>query len=73
MKIFMRFVAALLVAIALFLIYAVIHAAASTAGARVGVCIAYVAGAVVLGFLATRLWNRSSRPRGNVAAPTLET
>jgi threonine/homoserine/homoserine lactone efflux protein len=64
MKIFMRLAAGLLVAIALFLVYAVIHAAASTAGARVGVCIAYIVGAAVLVFLATRLWAKSSGPRG---------
>jgi len=63
MKVFMRLVATVLVAIALFLVYAVIHAAASTAGARVGVCIAYIAGALILGFLATRLWGKSSSRR----------
>jgi hypothetical protein len=68
MKVFLRLVAVVLVAIALFLIYAVINAAASTAGARVGVCIAYVAGAVILGFLATRLWGRSSASPGTAEA-----
>jgi hypothetical protein len=72
MKIFMRLVAAVFVAVGLFLIYAVIKAATSTAGARIGVCIAYIAGGAVLGFLATRLWSRSSRPRGSIGAPTLE-
>jgi hypothetical protein len=58
----MKIVAVLFVAIAAFLIYAVIHAAASAGGARVGVCIGYVAGSLVLGFLAITLW-RKSGPR----------
>jgi threonine/homoserine/homoserine lactone efflux protein len=64
MKVFMRLVAGLFVAIALFLVYAVINAATSTAGARVGVCIAYVVGATVLVFLATKLWAKSASRRG---------
>jgi hypothetical protein len=59
MKVVMKLVAVLLVAIAAFLVYAVIHAAASAGGARVGVCIAYLAGALILGFLALRTWRRS--------------
>lgn len=55
----MKIVAVLFVAIAAFLLYAVVHAFASAAGARVGICVLYVAGALVLGFLATKLWRRS--------------
>jgi len=58
----MKLVSVLLVAIAAFLVYAVIHAAASAGGARVGVCIAYIAGALVLGFMAHRMWRRSEAP-----------
>jgi membrane protein YqaA with SNARE-associated domain len=64
----MKFVAIVFVLIAAFLVYAVIAAIASTAGARVGVCIAYIAGAVILSFLAVTLWRRSSRPVAPAAA-----
>jgi multisubunit Na+/H+ antiporter MnhB subunit len=60
MRVLIKIVAVVFVAIAAFLVYAVIHAAASAGGARVGVCIAYIAGAVVLGYLAARLWRRSA-------------
>jgi threonine/homoserine/homoserine lactone efflux protein len=59
MKVVLKFVAGLFVAIGVFLIYAVVHAAASAGGARVGVAVAYVAGALVLGFLAVTMWRRS--------------
>lgn len=62
MKVIAKIVATLFVAIGAFLIYAVIHAVASDGGARVGVCVAYVAGAIVLGFLAIRLWKFRSGP-----------
>jgi len=58
-KVVMKLVSVLLVAVAAFLVYAVIHATASAGGARVGVCIAYIAGAFVFGFLALRVWRRS--------------
>jgi membrane protein YqaA with SNARE-associated domain len=58
-KLFMKFVAVVFVAIALFLVYAVIAAIASTNGARVGVCIGYIAGALVLSYLAMMLWRGS--------------
>jgi hypothetical protein len=67
MKVLLKVVAVLFVAIAAFLVYAVIHAAASSGGARVGVAIGYVAGALVLGALAVTLW-RTSAPRGHVSA-----
>ena len=56
MKILLRIVAALLVLIALFLVYAVLAAVTSDEGARVGVAIGYVIGALVLGFAASKLW-----------------
>jgi hypothetical protein len=52
----LRIVAVILAALAAFLVYAVIHAASSVGGARVGVSIAYVVGALVLLALAGRLW-----------------
>ena len=58
MKVLLRFVAVLFVAIGAFLIYAVIHAMASAGGARTGVAIGYVAGAIVLALLAAKLWRR---------------
>lgn len=60
MKVLLKAVAALFVAVGAFLIYAVVNAVTSTQGARVGVCIGYVAAAVVLGLLAAKLWRRSS-------------
>jgi hypothetical protein len=59
MKVLLKIAATLLVAIAAFLVYAVIHAAASAGGARVGVSVGYVAGALVLGFVAVTLWRKS--------------
>jgi len=64
MKVIAKGVATLFVAIGAFLIYAVVHAAMSDGGARVGVSVAYVAGAIVLGFLAVRLWKFRSGPAG---------
>jgi hypothetical protein len=57
MKAVLKVVAVLFIAIAAFLVYAVIAAVTSAEGARVGVCIAYAAGAGVLGFVAAKLWN----------------
>lgn len=58
MRVLLKVVAIILAALAAFLIYAVIHAASSAGGARVGVSIAYVVGALVLLYLAGRLWRR---------------
>jgi hypothetical protein len=60
MRVLLRIVATLFVAIAAFLIYAVVHAFASADGANVPVCIGYVAGALMLGFLAVKMWRRRS-------------
>lgn len=67
MKVFLRIVAVIFVAIALFLIYAVISAIGSAGGANVAVCVGYVVGAVLLGFFATKLWRRHSG-RGSAAS-----
>lgn len=38
-----------------------INALGSEGGARAGVAVAYVAGAIILGYLAVLLWRRSQR------------
>lgn len=67
MKGLIRTLAVLCVAIAAFLIYAVIHAVGSAGGANVPVCIAYVIGAAVLVYAARRLWIRPGG-RGQTAS-----
>jgi hypothetical protein len=57
MKVVARISAVLLVAVAAFLLFAVVNALASDDGARVGVCIGYVVGSMVLAFSAFKLWN----------------
>jgi hypothetical protein len=57
MKAVLKIVAVLFAAVAVFLVYAVIAAATSDEGARVGVCVGYAVAAVVLGFAAVKLWN----------------
>ncbi|MEA2466653.1 MAG: hypothetical protein QOJ57_779 [Thermoleophilaceae bacterium] len=58
MKVLLRAVAVLFVAIGAFLIYAVINAAASDGGARAGVAIGYIIGAALLAWAALVLWRR---------------
>ena len=58
MRILLRAVAVVLVLIGAFLIFAVINAVASDGGARVGVSIAYVIGAIVAFIVAAALWRR---------------
>ncbi len=67
MKVVRKIVAVLFVAIACFLIYAVVHAAASAGGANVPVCIGYVVGAVLLGLAAVSLWRGRLRGGGSQA------
>ena len=65
MKILLRAVAVLFIVIAAVLVYAVIAAAASDGGAKAGVAIAYIIGAIVLAVAAGALWRRpvgASRP-----------
>ncbi len=66
MKVLLRALAVVFVAVAVFLVYAVIHAMASAGGARAGVAVGYVAGAIVLVALATWMWRH--KPRGGEAA-----
>jgi len=54
----MRALAVLFVAIAAFLVYAVINAASSDGGAKTGVAIGYIVGAIVLIAAAAYLWRR---------------
>lgn len=56
MKAALNAVALLFVAVAGFLIYAILAAVTSEEGARVGVCFAYAAAVVVLGYLAMKMW-----------------
>ncbi len=60
MKILLRIVAVVLVVIAALLVYFVIDAVASDAGARVGVAIAYIIGALLALAAAGALWRRSA-------------
>ncbi len=68
MKVLLRSVSVVMWAIAAFLIYAVIHAVTSAGGARVGVAIGYVAGAIVLTAVGVWLW-RVRGGRNNAPAP----
>jgi membrane protein YqaA with SNARE-associated domain len=68
MSVVMKVIAVVFVAAGAFLVYAVVNAAASSAGARVGVAIGYVAGAFVLGFLAVTLWRKSGLRRAAAVA-----
>jgi hypothetical protein len=63
MKVLLKIVAVLFVAVGLFLIYADVHAMSSAGGARTGVAILYAVIAIVLGYSASRLWRRSSRAK----------
>ncbi len=56
MRALLKSVAVLFVAIAVFLVYAVVNALASAGGARPVVAVGYVVGALVLGFAAVKLW-----------------
>lgn len=56
MTTFARVVAVLFVAIGAFLLYAVVNALASAGGATPAVAVGYTIGAIVLGFLAFKLW-----------------
>jgi hypothetical protein len=56
MKAVLKVVAVLFVAIAAFLIYAIVAAVTSDEGARVGICILYAVIAGVLSFSAMKLW-----------------
>ena len=63
MRILLRVVAIVLGLIAALLIYAIINAATSDAGARVGVCILYAIIAIVALVAAGRLWRGPTATR----------
>lgn len=63
MRYALRTLAVLFWLVAAFLLYAVINAVASDEGARVGVAVGYVAGAIVLSVVSLFLW------KGRVRAP----
>jgi hypothetical protein len=54
--------------IAVFLVYAVIHAMASKGGARTGVSIGYIVGAIILSAIGVWLWRLRSKPKGVVVS-----
>jgi hypothetical protein len=61
--ILLRVVAVLCVAVAVFLLYAVIRALASAAGARAGVAVGYVVGAIFLSAVGAKLWQLAGARR----------
>jgi hypothetical protein len=63
MKVLFRLIAALLVVIGAVLVYAVIAAVGSEGGAKPAVAVAYIVGAIVLGWGARSLW-RAAAKRG---------
>lgn len=64
MRVALRIFAVLFVAVAAFLVYAVINAANSAGGAKTGVAIAYIVGAIVLIAAALWMWRRPATNRG---------
>jgi hypothetical protein len=61
MKTVLRIFAVLFVVIGVFLVVVTIQAFNSAGGARTGVAVAYIAGAIVLVALATWMWRRPVR------------
>lgn len=61
-----RIVSLVLWLVSAFLIYAVIHAVASAGGARVGVAIGYVAGAIVLSAIGVWLWRMKKKAKSGI-------
>lgn len=62
MRTFLRVLSIPMILIGAFLVYAVIHAMASAGGAKTGVAIAYIAGALILFGLSAAIWR--SKPKG---------
>jgi multisubunit Na+/H+ antiporter MnhB subunit len=63
MKVLLRIGSVLMWIVAAFLIYAVIHAMSSAGGAKTGVSIGYVAGAIILAVVGVWLWRLRAKPR----------
>ena len=66
----LRTVAVLCVAIAAFLVYAVINAVGSAGGANVPVCIGYVVGAALLVYAARWLWLKPAQRSEAASVPS---
>lgn len=64
MRTVLRIIAVLFVLIAALLVYAVIAAVSSDGGAKTGVAIAYIVGAILLLAGAAALWRRPAAPAG---------
>jgi predicted Co/Zn/Cd cation transporter (cation efflux family) len=69
MKTFLRLISIVPAAIAAFLVYAVIAAATSDGGARVGICVLYVAISIALSALVAWMWRSKGKGDAVVAAP----
>jgi threonine/homoserine/homoserine lactone efflux protein len=69
MKVLMKVVSVVFVAVAAFLIYAVIAALASAGGARPAVAIGYAVGAAILTYVAVWMWRKSARRPVEAAGP----
>jgi hypothetical protein len=67
--IFLRIVSVLLWLIGAFLVAAVIHAMGTAGGARAGVAVAYIVGAIILLVVGVWLWRLRARPKGVQAPP----
>jgi hypothetical protein len=70
MKVLLRTVAVLCVAIGAFLIYAIISAIGSAGGANVPVCIGYAVAAAILFYVARWLWIRPAHRTRAAKAPS---
>lgn len=64
MRTLLRIVAIVFVLIAALLVYAVINAVSSEGGAKTGVAIAYIVGAILLVVGAAALWRRPAPDAG---------
>ena len=64
MRTFLRVLSVPMVLFGAFLVYAVIHAMGSAGGARTGVAIAYIVGALILFGLSAMIWRSKAKPAG---------
>jgi hypothetical protein len=67
MTLLLRVVAAVCIVIAAVLVGAVIAALGSDGGAKPGVAVAYIVGAIILVLVAIRLWRRPATTAGPAA------
>jgi hypothetical protein len=71
MKVALRALSIIPAAIGLFLLFAVIAAITSEEGARVGVCILYVAIAAAMAALVAFMWRKSSQADATTPPPAV--